>query len=176
MFLKGLKADLNVCNGSKADIRPKENAVLQAASCDSTAADLRSREPPDLFFLSQPRRRRRSGEWTSERAVTFIVTLAAARSVTLATRAADMSRKSAYALKARDPAIASAWATAVNAAGRGKAPSSWKGDKVEEVDEPPIPSSHGDTSPSRSGRERAFADLLATLRQATPLADLPPAQ
>jgi len=86
------------------------------------------------------------------------------------------SRKSAYALKGRDPAFASAWDTAVNAAGRGNAPSSWKGDKVEKVEDPPIPSSHGDTSPSRSDRERAFAGLLATLRQSAPLADPPPAQ
>ena len=45
------------------------------------------------------------------RAVTFIVTLAATRSVTLAARESDMTRPSVYALKARDPAFASARVT-----------------------------------------------------------------
>jgi hypothetical protein len=86
-----------------------------------------------LPFLSKPRPARRSGEWTSELAVTFIVTLAATHSVTLAARAAAMSRKSAYALKSRDPAFAAAWTAAMNAT--GKRPT--QGDKVEEVHEPP---------------------------------------
>jgi len=68
-----------------------------------------------LIHLSRPRRPRRSGEWTQGRAVTFIVTLAAARSVTLAARAAGMSRKAAYALRSRDPAFASAWNAAIAA-------------------------------------------------------------
>jgi len=125
-----------------------------------------------LPFLSKPRRARRSGEWTSERAVTFIVTLAATHSVTLAARAAAISRKSAYALKARDSAFAAAWAAAVSAA--GKRPT--QGDKVEEVHEPSVAPGHGDTSPSRLDRERAFAGLVARLRQSPPLAPRAAAQ
>jgi hypothetical protein len=133
-----------------------------------------------LLFLSQSRRCRRSGEWTSERAVTFIVTLAATRSVTLAARAADMSRKSAYALKTRDPAFSAAWAAALNAAGRPPAQKPIlkrsKGDKVEEVHEPPLSSGHGDTSPSRLDRERSFARLVAAFRESASLAPRAPAQ
>ena len=130
-----------------------------------------------MLFLSQPRRSPRSGEWTSDRAVTFIVTLAA--------RQAGMSRKSAYALKSRDPVFASAWAAADEAGGAA----SVQGDKVEEVHEPPVPSSHGDTRaglpgagracvtlPSRFERERAFARLVAALRESPPLAPRAPAQ
>lgn len=81
-----------------------------------------------------------------------------------------MTRKSAYALKARDPAFASAWALAVRANARARAKKSAlslpkepalslskepalslsKGDKVEEVDGPPDRSASGDTSPRRS--------------------------
>jgi hypothetical protein len=117
-----------------------------------------------LQLLSRPRRPRRASEWTNGRAVTFIVTLAASRSVTLAARAAGMSRKSAYALKGRDPTFAAAWATAV------------EGDKVEEVDEPPIPTGQGNKSPSRGDRERGFAQLLAALRDSAPLAPCAGAQ
>lgn len=94
-------------------------------------------------LLSRPRRPRRSGEWTPERAVTFIVTLAATASVTLAARAAGMSRKSAYALKGRDRAFAAAWTAALRAS---------RGNKVEEVDAPPLSCAHGDRRPMRRGR------------------------
>ena len=104
--------------------------------------------------------------------VTFIVTLAATRSVTLAASEARMSRKSAYALKSRDPAFAAAWVAALDAGGDQRR----EGDKVEEVYEPPVPSGQGNMSPSRIDRERAFAGLLVTLRESPPLADLPPAQ
>lgn len=107
--------------------------------------------------LSRPRRPRRAGEWTADRAVTFIVTLAAAQSVTLAARRAEMSRKSAYALKGRDPAFAAAWAVALTAAddirvqrlGRSR----FKGDKVEEVHDPPVSFTQGDagSAPEPSG-------------------------
>jgi hypothetical protein len=119
-----------------------------------------------LHLLSRPRRPRRSGEWTPAKAVTFIVTLAATRSVTLAAREAGMSRKSAYGLKARDPAFAAAWAAAVKAGARV----SIHGDKVEEVERVPNPSSQGYTSPSRIERERRFAGLIAKLRELPPLA------
>ena len=49
-----------------------------------------------------------------------------------------MSRKSAYALKARDSAFAAAWDEVVKVR---RAPR--KGDKTREAHEPPIPSSQG---------------------------------
>jgi hypothetical protein len=120
-----------------------------------------------VSFLSKPRRRPRRGEWTPEQAVTFIVTLAAAGSVTIAAHRAGMSRKSAYALRGRDPAFAAAWAAAMRAS---------KGDKVEQVHEPPLSCGRGDTSPSRVDRERAFVRLVAALRDSAPLARCAPAQ
>ena len=68
-----------------------------------------------LPLLSPPHRHRRPGEWTDGAAIAFLVTLAAHKSVTLAARAACMSRKSAYALKARDSAFAEAWSVALAA-------------------------------------------------------------
>lgn len=70
---------------------------------------------PHLRLISNPRARHRAHEWTNGKAVTFIVTLASGRSVTLAARAAGMSRKSAYALKDREPAFRIAWKTAASA-------------------------------------------------------------
>ena len=74
-----------------------------------------------------------------------------------------MNRKSAYALKARDPAFASAWSAAMTA---GLS----KGDKVEEVHGAPVRRGQGDTSPSRIDRERAFERFVAALRESAPLA------
>jgi len=125
-----------------------------------------------VHLLSRPLRPRRSGEWTPDRAVTFIVTLAARHSVTLAAREAGMSRKAAYALKARDPAFAAAWAAAVKAG----ATVSRQGDKVDEVHGPRVSPGHGDTLPSRSDRELAFVRLIAGLRESPPLAHRAPAQ
>jgi hypothetical protein len=68
-----------------------------------------------LPLLSPPHRPRRTGEWTDGAAIAFLATLAAHKSVTLAARAACMSRKSAYALKARDSAFAEAWTIALAA-------------------------------------------------------------
>ena len=62
-----------------------------------------------MKLLSRQRRPRRTGEWTDAKVVTFIVTLAATQSVTLAARRSAMSRKAAYALKSRDPAFAGAY-------------------------------------------------------------------
>jgi len=115
--------------------------------------------------------------------VTFIVTLAAAKSVTLAARAAGMSRKSAYALQSRDPAFAAAWAQVVGAPPKGRARA--KADKADTP--PPHPLARvtqGDStaasisSTSRSpaalrlasqARDRFFARLAADLlrRQAS---------
>jgi hypothetical protein len=133
-----------------------------------------------LHLVSPTRRPRRPHEWTAEKAVTFIVTLAATGSVTLAARAAAMSRKSAYALKFRDRAFGDAWTAAARAAAtnvrQGQLERLSKGDKVEEMEEPPVSSAHGDTAPSRCKRERAFTRLIAALRESSPLADPPPAQ
>jgi hypothetical protein len=128
-----------------------------------------------LHFLSPPRRPRRSGEWTPDKAVTFIVTLAATRSVTLATREAGMSRKSAYALKARDPAFAAAWTAGVNAGRKQRLPMG-KGDKADKTDRPRTPPSRGNKSLASLAREQAFSRLLAALRDSAPLAPNGPAQ
>ena len=69
-----------------------------------------------MQLLSCPLRPRRPGEWTAGSAILFIVTLAAKGSVTLACRDAGMSRKSAYALRKRDPLFAGAWESAARAA------------------------------------------------------------
>jgi hypothetical protein len=82
-----------------------------------------------MTLLSRPRRCRRAHEWSDAAAVTFVVTLAATRSVTLAARAARKSRQSAYVVRERDAAFAAAWASALRAG---------QGDKVEEVEDPPV--------------------------------------
>jgi hypothetical protein len=83
-----------------------------------------------------------------------------------------MSRKSAYVLKARDPAFAAAWAEASKAASRR-----WlQGDKVDEMDGPPIPSIEVHTSPSPVERKHDFVRLLAAIRESPPLAARAPAQ
>ena len=125
-----------------------------------------------MHLLSRPRRPIRLGEWTSTKAVTFIVTLAATRSVTLAARASGMSRKSAYALKARDPAFAAAWTAALKAGARAPR----QGDKVPEVHDHPFSPRQGHSSPSRVERERSFARLVAGLRDSHSLAPRPASQ
>lgn len=73
-------------------------------------------EPGFALTRRPPRRSLRPHEWSNAKAVTFIVTLAAVRSVTLAAARAGMSRKSAYALKGRDSAFAAAWIAALASA------------------------------------------------------------
>jgi len=119
-----------------------------------------------VHLLSRSRRPHRSGEWTPAKAVTFIVTLAATRSVTLAAREAGMSRKAAYKLKSRDPAFAQSWTAAMSAGAKRRG----QGNKVEEVHEPPIQYVQGCTSPSRLEREAAFSGMTARLRESPPLA------
>jgi hypothetical protein len=83
-----------------------------------------------------------------------------------------MSRKSAYALKARDPAFAAAWDEALKNARNAR-----QGDEVQEVHNPRTSLSQGDkarrAAPSRSStahlrridelrRDRFFAGLAAT--------------
>ena len=118
-------------------------------------------------LLSRTRRRRRPGEWTPAKTVTFIVTLAAHGNVTLAANASGLSRKSAYALKARDPAFASAWESALDAR-RAKV----EGDKVEEVEEPPVSPGQGDTRrrDDNAARDRFFGRLAAKHRLSPPAA------
>jgi len=126
-----------------------------------------------LHFLKHPRRPHRAGEWTQAGVVTFIVTLAAHRSVTLAARSAGMSRKSAYALKARDPAFAAAWHAAIAAGNRPRR----QGDNVDQTHAPPIRPPLGNRPrPRRSltkdlfARDRFFAELINRRRDSRPLA------
>ena len=107
-----------------------------------------------MHLLSRPRRPHRFGEWTSDRAVTFIVTLAASRNVTLAARAAGMSRKSAYALRGRDSVFAAAWNAALSARREG--------DEVDEVDDPRFLSIRGNR---RAADERLRDAFFARLAQ-----------
>jgi hypothetical protein len=86
-------------------------------------------------------RQRSRPQWTSDRIVTFCVTLAATRNVTLAARATGMSRKSAYARRTSDPGFAALWDRALAAAraarsdtARARHSASRQGDK-HEVDE-----------------------------------------
>lgn len=116
-----------------------------------------------MKLLSRQCRPRRTGEWTHAKAVTFIVTLAATRSVTLAARRSGMSRKAAYALKSRDPAFAGAWNAAL-AAGR---PVKRQGDKVKEVHASPFSHHQGDS------RFRGFGEELRDQFLSTLTANLP---
>ncbi len=113
-----------------------------------------------MIQLSRPLRPHRPGDWTPARAVTFIVTLAATRSVTLAARAAGMSRKAAYALKSRDPAFASAWKAALGA----QRPARRQGNKVHEVDDHPFSPTQGNRgfrSFDAELRDQFFSTLIA---------------
>jgi hypothetical protein len=67
----------------------------------------------DSFFET---RRLREGGWDGPKMATFIGTLAESGVVTFACRACDMSAKSAYALRHRDPLFAKAWDAALDMA------------------------------------------------------------
>lgn len=132
-----------------------------------------------LSFLSRPRRARRVHEWTEARAVTFIVTLAATQSVTLGARRSGMSRKSAYALKARDPAFAAAWAEALTARSAARR----EGNEADKVDRPPPSPRQGDIRAPRRGaradafaRDLFFAELARRNRDSAGLAGRAPRQ
>ena len=111
------------------------------------------------------RRPARAGEWSGDKAVTFIVTLAASFSVTLAAARAGMSRKSAYALKRRDPVFAAAWDKAVQANDkltamsmpRAPARGLSKGDEGDEPHNPPVAPPKGN-DPARRARDEALRD------------------
>jgi hypothetical protein len=125
------------------------------------------------MYLCRPRRRRRSHEWSAGKTVTFIVTLAASGSVTLAARKAGMSRKSAYALKSRDPVFAAAWRAAVGASGRrsaAPAPRQNEGDsRTRAASSSGSTANRADTLASATEeRDRMFAALAARLGRPAP--------
>lgn len=99
-----------------------------------------------MLQLARSPRPHRAGEWTEAKAVTFIVTLAASRSVTLAAARAGMSRKAAYSLKRRDAMFASAWNAALSVAidpGRRFSRISVQGNEMDKVDNPPTKGRQG---------------------------------
>ena len=120
-----------------------------------------------MHLLSTPRRPPRPDEWSRGKAVTFIVTLAATRSVTLAAREAGMSRKSAYALKARDAAFGQAW----DAALKTRLASARQGDEVKEVEGARVSFNQGDktnrATPSTSSSTRSWSVRHAELDSAS---------
>ena len=119
-----------------------------------------------MHFPTASRRSPRPGEWSRGKAVTFVVTLAATQSVTLAARAAGMSRKSAYAFRARNAAFAQAWAVAL-AAPRSKAS---QGDKAKRAAPSTSSTRQSAIRPSEqhaARRDRFFARLAATRKLAT---------
>jgi hypothetical protein len=87
--------------------------------------------PPQLIFAPGPARVRHDG-WTIERQRAFIAALAEGLHVGAAAARAGMSRKSAYALRARPggETFAAAWAVAVAAASRrrceSRRPGEWE--------------------------------------------------
>ena len=153
--------------GRKQTFAYQQFAVLQPIACACCyRRSPQRRGLPSLHLLSRPRRARRSSDWSPAKAVTFIVTLAAHRSVTLAAAEAGMSRRSAYVLKDRDPAFAAAWNAALRARKNGR-----QGDKVEEVEEPPVSSSQGNSlhAKLRAGRRAdSLSAALARFRRRPP--------
>ena len=151
-------------NGSKADIGwPK---IFLSYRTSSVLASHFFRREYALLQLARTRRPSRSGEWTEAKAVTFIVTLAATRSVTLAAGRAGMSRKSAYALKHRDARFAAAWKAALAASAlKGR-----DGDKVDEVYKVRVRPLQGNNSARCKGRlfpGNARSDSFESLWSAT---------
>ena len=151
----------NVRGGSKAELAVAplaQRAVLQPPSyaCVPNSSNS-SRGPRRLHFLSRPRRATRAHEWSHAKAVTFIVTLAASGSVTLAAREAGMSRKSAYALKARDPAFAAVWNAAAGKRKRNEA---------REVNRPSVSPGQGDSRAHAALSVSSFGQRDAVRRAA----------
>lgn len=125
-----------------------------------------------MFKLSRFRRPRRAGEWRQGKVVTFIVTLAAHRNVTLAAACLGMSRKSAYALKHRDSGFAAAWDAAVAAGAlpmrKEPALNSIQGDKGDEPHNPGGGVPLGYAGPGAETRELSFEEMLRRLRDSGP--------
>lgn len=125
------------------------------------------------MYLCRSRRPRRAHEWSAGKTVTFVVTLAASGSVTLAAKKAGMSRKSAYALKSRDPVFAAAWKAAIGASGRRSAPPAATG--IEGDTRTRAASSTASTANCRGSlaaaaeeRDHWFAMLAAQLGRSAP--------
>ena len=128
-----------------------------------------------MFDLAHPRRSGRAGKWTKSKAVTFIVTLAATRTVTLAARSAGMSRKAAYALRARDPLFAAGWREALKAGGSEVAQKPVQGDKVHEVHDSRF-SRHQGNSANVASTGLWFRDTLAAWQSESATGQLAPRQ
>ena len=103
------------------------------------------------------RRPPRVGEWSNDKAVTFIVTLAASLNVTLAAARAGMSRKSVYALRRRDPAFALAWERAIDAHRARARGSVIEGVKGNDLHNPPVGPPRGNAFAARA-RDAALRD------------------
>lgn len=122
-----------------------------------------SRDPLAIPRLPT-QRQRRNGEWTEQKAVTFIVALATRGNVTLAARFAGMSRKAAYALRRRDTGFGKAWdAALVIAAARVTAKGNSK------VHNPPFAPPKGNNRPAvvrkvRAEDERRRDTFFSSLR------------
>ena len=111
----------------------------------------------NALLFTRANRRTRAAGWNAGKAVTFIVSLAATRSVTLAAFEAGMSRKSAYALKRRDPAFDAAWRAALEPR---------QGNKVEEIDDPRVSLSQGNSATLAAARaSRARRRAVDTRRR-----------
>lgn len=134
-----------------------------------------------LLPPSPPNRRVRADGWTHDRRVTFCVTLAASGSVTFAAASAGLSRKSAYALKKRDPAFAALWDRSLASARAARREAFRRAAKGDEV--------HARSKPRRainfvnrrkadlSERDRFFANLAGPpVAFSRPRIGLPPCQ
>lgn len=109
------------------------------------------------------RRPPRAGEWSGDKAVTFIVTLAASFSVTLAAARAGMSRKAAYALRNRDPAFATAWDRAIAASRLRTRGAPVEGGKGNDLHNPPVGPPGGNASARRAHDEALRDSFFAAL-------------
>ena len=154
---------MDIGDGSRTESRLR--TISLSYSPGPVLASVLTRWRNALPYLSRPRRPRRTGEWTDAKAVTFIVTLAARRSVTLAAACAGMSRKAAYALRHRDPAFAATWDAAL--AAHSRRVTKVMGDS--KVHDPPFAPLLGDSVTLRRSRsvdaqrrDRFFANLAAT--------------
>ena len=136
--------------------RPSKSTVLQAATmCLLRPSIIRTERGNPACACSPVRaellRPRANGRHAA--AVTFIVTLAASGIVTLAARAAGMSRKSAYALESPRSGLRGR----LDRGAEARSTARRQGDKVEEVDAPPVSSGQGDSARRGAVRESSGA-------------------
>ena len=119
-----------------------------------------------VLSSSSAHTRIRADGWTHDRRVTFLVSLAASGSVTFASSAAGLSRKSAYALRMRDPAFATVWdrsLAAADAACRKMRRTAAKGDETDGKRDPRHPSTSSTASASISNLAAASLPPRITL-------------